>query len=63
MITKLMLTGISETQYPMLANGPLTDSKSSGITKIASRLIQEHSSYMAEEGPVIWDEIAKIGVE
>ncbi|MEC8064170.1 MAG: hypothetical protein VX112_04920 [Pseudomonadota bacterium] len=62
MITKLMLTGISETQYPMLASGPLTDSKSSGITKIASRLIQEHSSYMAEEGPVIWDEIAKIKV-
>ena len=60
MITKLMLTGISETQYPMLANGPLTDSKSSGITKIATALIQEHSAYMAEEGPIIWDEIAKI---
>ena len=55
-----MLTGISETQYPMLANGPLTDNKSSGITKIATALIQEHSAYMAEEGPIIWDEIAKI---
>ena len=60
MITKLMLTGISEQQYNMLANGPLTDNKSRGISKVASELIQEQSSCMADRGPVIWDEIAKI---
>ena len=42
----------------MLANDHL-QIKSSGITKIATALIQEHS-HMAEEGPIIWDEIAKI---
>ena len=60
MITKMMLTGISETQYPMLANGPLTDNHAKGITKLAASLIKKYSSYMAEEGPIIWDEIAKI---
>lgn len=60
MITKMMLTGISETQYPMLANGPLTDNDAKGITKLAATLVKKYSSYMAEEGPIIWDEIAKI---
>ncbi len=60
MITKMMLTGISETQYPMLANGPLTDNEAKGITKLAAALVKKYSSYMAEEGPIIWDEIAKI---
>ncbi len=60
MITKMMLTGISETQYPMLANGPLTDDEAKGITKVAASLVKKYSSYMAEEGPIIWDEIAKI---
>jgi len=55
-----MLTGISETQYPMLANGPLTDNDAKGITKLAANLVKKYSSYMAEEGPIIWDEIAKI---
>ncbi len=60
MITKMMLTGISETQYPMLANGPLTDNEAKGITQLAASLVKKYSSYMAEEGPIIWDEISKI---
>ena len=55
MLTKMMVTTVSEKDYDILTNGPLCYNNPSGLTYVAANLVKGISSIMTQRVDTISD--------